>query len=115
MDGQSRKTSSDLVSLERCQEDPALSLLTGTTCATETMNVGVAFSGKTNLEDVSNVREVHSSSSDIGGKQDSRVGMTEAICCLCTRTLTKLGMYLVSGKAVEGLVTLEPPGELEEN
>jgi hypothetical protein len=62
------ETTADFSLLKGCEEDPALALLAGTTGTSETMDIGFAVTGKTDLDDVSDVGEVHSSGCDVGGE-----------------------------------------------
>jgi hypothetical protein len=58
---QAAETAADLALLKGCQDDPALTLLASTTSAAKTVNVGFTVAGKTNLDYVRNIGEVHSS------------------------------------------------------
>jgi hypothetical protein len=106
------KATADFSLLIGCEEDPALSLLAGTTGTSETMDVGFTVAGKTNLDNVSDIGEVHSSCCDVGGEEDTGFSVAEVVCCTGTLCLRELGMDFKSAKTSEWSVALEATAEL---
>jgi hypothetical protein len=78
-EGQAAKTAADLVPLKGCDDQPALALLAGTTGTAETVDVGLAVTGKTNLDHVGDVGKVHTASCDVGREENARLAVTEVI------------------------------------
>ena len=60
-------------------EQPAFTFLASTTCAAETVNVGLTVTRNTNLDDVGNIREIHTTSSHIRGEQDTLTSLAEVV------------------------------------
>lgn len=63
---QAAEAAADLALLERCEDNPALALFACASSAAETMNVGLAVAGETDLDDVADIGEIHASCCDIG-------------------------------------------------
>jgi hypothetical protein len=79
------------------------------------VNVGVAFTGKTNLDDVSDLGEVHATSCYVRGEEDAGLCEAEIICCPCTLRLGELGVDLIGAEARQRGIALETATELVEN
>ena len=109
------ETAAHLLRLKGSDKDPALTLLSGTTGTAETMDVGVALTGETHLDDVGDFWEIHTTSRHIRREEDTRLGVTEVVCSSCSLSLAELGVDLESTEAREGSVTLETTAELVED
>lgn len=109
------KTTADFLLLKGRDEQPALTLLTGTSSTTETMDVGVALTGETNLDDVGDFGEIHSTGCYIRGEEDAGLCETEIICSPRTLLLSKFGVNFVASGARQRSVALEATIELVED
>ena len=78
-EGQATETAADLVPLKGCDIQPALALLAGTTGTAETVDVGLAVTGETDLDYVGDVGKVHTASCDVGREEDARLAVAEVI------------------------------------
>ena len=67
-EGQTLETASIFLHLKRCEQDPALAFLAGTTGTSNTMDISVAIAGKTNLDHVSDIWKIHSTCCNVGGE-----------------------------------------------
>jgi hypothetical protein len=67
------------VSFTAVEKEPALTLLAGASGTAKTVDVGLGVTGDTNLNDVGNVREIHTTGSHVRGEQDTSGGSTEAL------------------------------------
>ena len=115
IEGQTTEAATNLALLEGCQDDPALTLLTGTACATKTVDVGLAVTGKTDLNDVGDVREIHTTRCHIGGEENARFAGAEVVRGAGTLGLGKLRVDLKATDTRKGSVALEPTAKLVEN
>jgi hypothetical protein len=79
-DGQVSETPAHLVALEWRDEDPSFALLAGTASTSKTMNVRISIAGKTDLEDMGDIWEVHTAGCDVGREQNAGVAYTEVLC-----------------------------------
>jgi hypothetical protein len=60
LERQTAEAATDLARLERCDDQPALTLLAGTTGTAKTVNVGLAVAGETDLDYVGDIGKIHS-------------------------------------------------------
>ena len=95
------ETAADFVLLKRSKEQPSLTLLSGTTSTTKTMDVRVTLTGKTNLDDVRDLWEIHTTGSHIGREEYTRLGRTEIICSPSTLSLAELGVDFIVAESSE--------------
>jgi hypothetical protein len=103
-EGQAAETAADLVPLKGRNDQPALALLAGTTCTAETMDVGLAVTGETDLDHVGDVGEIHTASCDVGREEDARLAVAEVIRSAGALALRKLGVDLKVAEVGEGAV-----------
>lgn len=78
-EGQAAETAADLVLLKGRDDQPALALLASTTGTAETVDVGLAVTGETDLDYVGDVGKVHTASCDVGREEDARLAVAEVI------------------------------------
>ena len=76
------------------------------------MDVRVALTGKTDLDDVCDFWEVHTAGCYIRGEEDTRLRMAEVICGTSTLLLGELGMDFETPETGERCVALEAAAEL---
>jgi len=104
--GQVAKTTMQLVILERGEDNPALAFLAGTAGTAKTMNICVAFAGKSDLDDVGDIGEVHSSSGDVTREEHASLCRAEVFCSTSALLLGELGVDFVGAQTSEGTSSL---------
>jgi hypothetical protein len=79
------------------------------------MNIGVALTGETNLNDVGHFGEIHSTGCYVRGEENAGLCETEVICSPRTLLLRELGVNFVGSGARKRCVALEATIELVED
>lgn len=79
------------------------------------MDIRLALAGKPNLDDVRDIREIHSAGSHVGGHEDAGLAVAEVVSRSGALCLGQLGMNFEGAQAVEGRVALEAAAELVED
>lgn len=69
------------------QDEDASAFRTGTRCTAQTMNVRFLVGGKPDLEDVGDIREVHTAGDDISSYENGTCGCAEGVGDVCPLAL----------------------------
>ena len=113
--GQIRKTAAEFLLFKGCENQPALTFLSSTTGAAKAMDVRVALAGETDLNNVRDVGEVHTSGRDVGREEDARLAEAEVVCGPSPLGLGEFGVDFETAHTGKGRVALEAATELVED
>jgi hypothetical protein len=91
--------------LDGGEEHPSFSGFVGPCCSTQSMDVLIARLRQADLDNVGHVREVHPSSGDIGGEENSGLGSTEHLCHPSSLSLSEFGVYFEKLSRSQGMVS----------
>lgn len=96
LDGETGKSAPRHAELEVGNDKPALARLVGSAGTSETVNVLLPVGGSMELDDVGNVGEIHASSGNVGGEEDTGGGPLELISGTSSGVLGELGVNVPS-------------------
>jgi hypothetical protein len=100
------------VLFEGSEQEPALSFLAGTASAAEAVDVGVALTRKTDLNNMRNFGKVHTAGCYIGGEKNTRFCVAEVVRGPRTLRLTELGVDFKAAESSKRGVALEATTQL---
>jgi hypothetical protein len=115
LEGHAAELARNFLLVEGRDDQPALAFLAGATGAADAVDVGLAVAGKTNLDYVGDVGEVHSAGCDIRGEQDTRLACAEVVGSAGTLSLGELGVDLEVADAGQRSLLLEAATKLVED
>lgn len=102
---QASEALADFVVFESGADQPALAFLARSRGSAEAVHVLLAAGGCAHLDDVGDVRVVHSSGCDVRGEEDAALATSETLRSTLSLSLAQPGVDLVNASGVERMVS----------